>query len=206
MKKSILDSGNDVTLQEIIKFKSIKQLETVNFIEDLLDHESLVIANLSSACKNILLIGFESLKIPLLCIMNCSKNSKVNLLTKSERIINLFYQYNDQNNQISLREEMSTEDAYYEEINSSELYKDVLEVENLNKNKIDLFSQMNFDLSIIDLDSINKEENFMYFIQEHNVLQNIYLIKKNEEGSLEKKKNISFDRIKGTTLYIVRKS
>jgi hypothetical protein len=138
--------------------------------------------------------------------MNCSKNSKVNLLTKSERIINLFYQYNDQNNQISLREEMSTEDAYYEEINSSELYKDVLEVENLNKNKIDLFSQMNFDLSIIDLVSINKEENFMNFIQEHNVLQNIYLIKKNEEGSLEKKKNISFDRIKGTTLYIVRKS
>ena len=104
MKKSILDLGNDVTLQEIIKFKSIKQLETVNFIEDLSDHESLVIANLSGACKNILLIGFESLKIPLLCIMNCSKNSKVNLLTKSERIINLFYQYNDQNNQISLRE------------------------------------------------------------------------------------------------------
>ena len=206
MKKSILDSGNDVTLQEIIKFKSIKQLETVNFIEDLSDHESLVLANLSSACKNILLIGFESLKIPLLCIMNCSKNSKVNLLTKSERIINLFYQYNDQNNQISLREEMNTEDAYYDEINSSELYKDVLEVENLNKNKIDLFSQMNFDLSIIDLDSINKEENFMNFIQEHNVLQNIYLIKKIEEGSLEKKKNISFDRIKGTTLYIVRKN
>ena len=206
MKKSILDSGNDVTLQEIIKFKSIKQLETVNFIEDLSDHESLVIANLSSACKNILLIGFESLKIPLLCIMNCSKNSKVNLLTKSERIINLFYQYNDQNNQISLREEMSTEDAYYDEINSSELYKDIFDVEILNKNKIDLFSQMNFDLSIIDLGSINKEENFMNFIQEPNVLQNIYLIKKNVEGSLEKKNNISFYRIKGTTLYIVRKN
>ena len=206
MKKSILDSGNDVTLQEIIKFKSIKQLETVNFIEDLSDHESLVIANLSSVCKNILLIGFDSLKIPLLCMMNCSKNSKVNLLTKSERIINLFYQYNDQNNQISLREEMSTEDAYYDEINSSELYKDIFDVEILNKNKIDLFSQMNFDLSIIDLGSINKEENFMNFIQEPNVLQNIYLIKKNDEGSLEKKKNISFDRIKGTTLYIVRKN
>ena len=38
MKKSILDSGNDVTLQEIIKFKSIKQLETVNFIEDLISY------------------------------------------------------------------------------------------------------------------------------------------------------------------------
>ena len=206
MKKSILDSGNDVTLQEIIKFKSIKQLETVNFIEDLSDHESLVIANLSSACKNILLIGFESLKIPLLCIMNCSKNSKVNLLTKSERIINLFYQYNDQNNQISLREEMSVEDIYYDEINSSELYKDIFDVESLNKNKTDIFSQMNFDLNIIELDSFQEEENFMNFIQEHNVLQNIYLIKKNVEGSLGKKNNIRFDRIKETTLYIVRKN
>ena len=46
----------------------------------------------------------------------------------------------------------------------------------------------------------------MNFIQEHNVLQNIYLIKKNVEGSLEKKNNISFYRIKGTTLYIVRKN
>ena len=142
----------------------------------------------------------------LLCMMNCSKNSKVNLLTKSERIINLFYQYNDQNNQISLREEMSMEDIYYDEINSSELYKDIFDVESLNKNKIDVFSQMNFDLNIIELDSFQDEENFMNFIQEHNVLQNIYLIKKNVEGSLEKKNNISFYRIKGTTLYIVRKN
>tara|TARA_E500000178_G_scaffold103374_1_gene102939 strand:- start:366 stop:785 length:420 start_codon:yes stop_codon:yes gene_type:complete len=139
-------------------------------------------------------------------MMNCSKNSKVNLLTKSERIINLFYQYNDQNNQISLREEMSMEDIYYDEINSSELYKDIFDVESLNKNKIDVFSQMNFDLNIIELDSFQDEENFMNFIQEHNVLQNIYLIKKNVEGSLEKKNNISFYRIKGTTLYIVRKN
>ena len=57
MKKSILDLGNDVTLQEIMKFKSIKQLERVNFIEDSLDNDSLVIANLSSGCKNILLVG-----------------------------------------------------------------------------------------------------------------------------------------------------
>ena len=64
MKKSILDLGNDVTLREIMKFKSIKQLERVNFIEDSLDNESLIIANLSSGCKNILLIGLENLKIP----------------------------------------------------------------------------------------------------------------------------------------------
>ena len=44
MKKSILDLGNDVTLREIMKFKSIKQLERVNFIEDSLDNESLIIA------------------------------------------------------------------------------------------------------------------------------------------------------------------
>ena len=99
MKKSILDLGNDVTLREIMKFKSIKQLERVNFIEDSLDNESLIIANLSSGCKNILLIGLENLKIPLLCVMNCPKTSKVNLLTKCDKILNLFYQYNDQNNQ-----------------------------------------------------------------------------------------------------------
>ena len=85
MKKSILDLGNDVTLQEIMKFKSIKQLERVNFIEDSLDNDSLVIANLSSGCKNILLVGLDSLKIPLLCIMNCPNNSKVNLLTNSDK-------------------------------------------------------------------------------------------------------------------------
>ena len=79
MKKSILDLGNDVTLQEIMKLKSMKQLERVNFIEDSLDNESLIIANLSSGCKNILLVGLESLKIPLLCIMNCPNNSKVSL-------------------------------------------------------------------------------------------------------------------------------
>ena len=57
MKKSILDLGNEVTLREIMKLKSIKQLERVNFIEDSLDYESLIIANLSSVCKNILLIS-----------------------------------------------------------------------------------------------------------------------------------------------------
>ena len=109
--------------REIMKFKSIKQLERVNFIEDSLDNESLIIANLSSGCKNILLIGLESLKIPLLCVMNCPNNSKVNLLTNSDKILNLFYQYNDQNNQISLREDMTSEDIYYDAINSSRSIK-----------------------------------------------------------------------------------
>ena len=86
MKKSILDLGNDVTLREIMKLKSIEQLKRVNFIEDSLDNESLIIANLSSRCENILLVGFESLKIPLLCVMNCLKTSKVNLLTKNDKI------------------------------------------------------------------------------------------------------------------------
>ena len=154
MKKSILDLGNDVTLQEIMKFKSIKQLEKVNFIEDSLDNESLIIANLSSGCKNILLIGLESLKIPLLCIMNCPNNSKVNLLTNNDKILNLFYQYNDQNNQISLREDMTSEDIYYDVINSSEIYKDILDVDDLNNKKIITYFKTNVDFSIINLDTL----------------------------------------------------
>ncbi len=58
MKKNILDLGEDVTLQEIIKLKKIKIQETVNFIDDLIDYESLLIANLSSASKSILLTRF----------------------------------------------------------------------------------------------------------------------------------------------------
>ena len=154
MKKSILDLGNDVTLREIMKFKSIKQLERVNFIEDSLDNESLIIANLSSGCKNILLIGLENLKIPLLCVMNCPKTSKVNLLTKCDKILNLFYQYNDQNNQISLREDMTSEDIYYDAINSSDIYKEILDVDDLNHKKIITHFKTNVDLSIINLDTL----------------------------------------------------
>lgn len=206
MKKSILDLGNDVTLREIMKLKSIEQLKRVNFIEDSLDNESLIIANLSSRCENILLVGFESLKIPLLCVMNCLKTSKVNLLTKNDKILNLFYQYNDQNNQISLREEMTNEDIYYDVINSSNTYKDVLYVDDLNYEKIDKYLKTNFDCSIINLDSSYVKEICVEdLIKEENILNNICLIKTAYKDKLKLNKNFSLNNIKETTLYLIKK-
>ena len=206
MKKSILDLGNDVTLREIMKFKSIKQLERVNFIEDSLDNESLIIANLSSGFKNILLIGLESLKIPLLCVMNCPNNSKVNLLTNNDKILNLFYQYNDQNNQISLREDMTSEDIYFDVINSSNTYKDILDVDDLNYKKINRYLKTNFDCSIINLDSSYAKEIYVEdLIKEENILNNICLIKTTNKDKLKLNKNFSLKNIKETTLYLVKK-
>ena len=206
MKKSILDLGNDVTLREIMKFKSIKQLERVNFIEDSLDNESLIIANLSSGCKNILLIGLESLKIPLLCIMNCPSNSKVNLLTNNDKILNLLYQYNDQNNQISLRDDMTTEDIYFDAINSSNAYKDVLDVDDLNYETINKYLKTNFDCSIIDLDfNYTKEICVEDLIKEENILNNICLIKTTNKDKLKINRNFSLNNIKETTLYLIKK-
>ena len=206
MKKSILDLGNDVTLREIMKLKSIEQLKRVNCIEDSLDNESLIIANLSSRCENILLVGFESLKIPLLCVMNCLKTSKVNLLTKNDKILNLFYQYNDQNNQISLREEMTNEDIYYDVINSSNTYKDVLYVDDLNYEKIDKYLKTNFDCSIINLDSSYVKEICVEdLIKEENILNNICLIKTAYKDKLKLNKNFSLNNIKETTLYLIKK-
>ena len=206
MKKSILDLGNDVTLREIMKFKSIKQLERVNFIEDSLDNESLIIANLSSGFKNILLIGLESLKIPLLCVMNCPNNSKVNLLTNNDKILNLFYQYNDQNNQISLREDMTNEDIYFDVINSSNTYKDILDVDDLNYKKINRYLKTNFDCSIINLDSSYAKEICVEdLIKEENILNNICLIKTTNKDKLKLNKNFSLNNIKETTLYLIKK-
>ena len=206
MKKSILDLGNDVTLQEIMKFKSIKQLEKVNFIEDSLDNESLIIANLSSGCKNILLIGLENLKIPLLCVMNCPKTSKVNLLTKCDKILNLFYQYNDQNNQISLREDMTSEDIYYDVINSSEIYKDILDVDDLNNKKIITYFKTNVDFSIINLDFCNAKEICAEdLIKEESILDKICLIKTTNKDKLNLYKNFCLNNIKETNLYLLKK-
>ena len=205
MKKSILDLGNDVTLREIMKFKSIKQLERVNFIEDSLDNESLILANLSSECKNILLIGLENLKIPLLCVMNCPKTSKVNLLTRCDKILNLFYQYNDQNNQISLREDMTSEDIYYDAINSSDIYKEILDVDDLNHKKIITYFKTNVDLSIINLDSSYAKEICLEdLINEENILNNICLIKTTNKDKLKLYKNFCFNNIKETNLYLIK--
>lgn len=204
MKKNILDFGDDVTLQEIIKVKNIKIQETVNFIEDLTDYESLLLANLSSAFKNILLTGFDSLKIPLICLMNSSENSKVNFLTKSEKILSLFYQYNDQNNQISLREEMSKEDAYFDEINSNDKYKDKLDIDTLNESKILNYFKLSCDLNIIYLDTYDYEENIIDLIQKQNIVKNIYLVKTNSDVSLIQTKKVSFNKIQKTNLYFLK--
>ena len=206
MKKRILDLGNDVTLREIMKFKSIKQLERVNFIEDSLDNESLIIANLSSGFKNILLIGLESLKIPLLCIMNCPSNSKVNLLTNNDKILNLFYQYNDQNNQISLRDDMTSEEIYFDAINSSDIYKEILNVDDLNNKKFITYFKTNVDLSIINLDtSYAKEICVEDFIKEENILDKICLIKTTNKDKLKLYKNFCLNNIKEPNLYLVKK-
>ena len=190
-----------------MKSKSIKQLERVNFVEDSLDNESLIIANLSSGCKNILLIGLESLKIPLLCIMNCPSNSKVNLLTNNDKILNLFYQYNDQNNQISLREDMTSEDIYFDAINSSNTYKDVLDVDDLNYTKINKYLKTNFDCSIINLDfNYAKEICVEDLIKEENILNNICLIQTINKDKLKLNKKFSLNNIKETTLYLIKKS
>ena len=69
MKKSIFDLGNDVTLKKILKLNSFNQLENVCFIEDLNDYESIVIASLCNISKKILLIGFDNLRIPLICFI-----------------------------------------------------------------------------------------------------------------------------------------
>ena len=46
---------------------------------------------------------------------------------------------------------MSMEDIYYDEINSSELYKDIFDVESLNKNKIEVLSQMNGECRCVNV-------------------------------------------------------
>ncbi|RZO92420.1 MAG: hypothetical protein EVA56_01785 [alpha proteobacterium HIMB114] len=205
MKKNILDLGEDVTLQEIIKLKKIKIQETVNFIDDLIDYESLLIANLSSASKSILLTGFDSLKIPLICLMNSSERSKVNFLTKSEKILKLSYQYNDQNNQISLREEMSNEDTYFDEINSNDIYKDKLDIDNLNENKILNYLKLGCDLTIIYVDSNEHIALITDLVQKQNVEKSIYLVKTNLDSSIFQTKTVSFNKIQNTNLYFIKK-
>ena len=47
-------------------------------------------------------------------------------------------------------EDMTSEDIYYDTINSSEIYKDILDVDDLNHKKIHILKQM-LILSIINL-------------------------------------------------------
>ena len=133
--------------------------------------------------------------------------SKVNLLTNNDKILNLFYQYNDQNNQISLREDMTSEDIYFDAINSSNTYKDVLDVDDLNYTKIEKYLKTNFDCSIINLDfNYAKEICVEDLIKEENILNNICLIQTINKDKLKLNKKFSLNNIKETTLYLIKKS
>ena len=68
MKIKILDIENDDAFGELFNLKSEKLIKSVNFIENINDRESQIIASLSSINSDILIYGFSSLKLPLLCV------------------------------------------------------------------------------------------------------------------------------------------
>tara|TARA_B100000989_G_scaffold176872_2_gene132787 strand:+ start:3843 stop:4460 length:618 start_codon:yes stop_codon:yes gene_type:complete len=205
MKKSIFDLGNDVTLKKILKLNSFNQLENVCFIEDLNDYESIVIASLCNISKKILLIGFDNLKIPLICLMNSKDNSKIYLVTKCEKILNLFYQYNDQNNQISLRDESNKDNNYYEEINQNDTLKDKFELEEFDKNNIKEYIKRDYDLKIYNLEGINNKEHFLNLICKNYSSKNINFIRSNCNQAFKKNLNKYACKISKTDLYFIKK-
>ena len=205
MKKSIFDLGNDVTLKKILKLNSFNQLENVCFIEDLNDYESIVIASLCNISKKILLIGFDNLRIPLICLMNSKDNSKIYLVTKCEKILNLFYQYNDQNNQISLRDESNKDNNYYEEINQNDTLKDKFELEEFDKNNIKEYIKRDYDLKIYNLEGINNKEHFLNLICKNYSSKNINFIRSNCNQAFKKNLNKYVCKISKTDLYFIKK-
>ena len=112
MKIKILDIENDDAFGELFNLKSEKLIKSVNFIENINDRESQIIASLSSINSDILIYGFSSLKLPLLCVMNSSEASHINFITDSEEIINRSLQYNYQETEITLRNS-NTENIYF---------------------------------------------------------------------------------------------
>ena len=87
MKIKILDIENDDAFSELFNLKSEKLIKSVNFIENINDRESQIIASLSSINSDILIYGFSSLKLPLLCVMNSSEASHINFITDSEETV-----------------------------------------------------------------------------------------------------------------------
>ena len=124
MKIKILDIENDDAFGELFNLKSQKLIKSVNFIENINDRESQIIASLSSINSDILIYGFSSLKLPLLCVMNSSEASQINFITDSEEIINRSLQYNYQETEITLRNS-NTEDIYFDTINVDDYRKKV---------------------------------------------------------------------------------
>ena len=101
---------------------------------------------------------------------------------------------------------MTSEDIYFDVINSSNTYKDILDVDDLNYKKINKYLKTDFDCSIINLDfSYSNEICVEDLIKEENILNNICLIKTSNKDKLKLDKNFSLNNIKETTLYLIKK-
>ena len=199
MKIKILDIENDDAFGELFNLKSQKLIKSVNFIENINDRESQIIASLSSINSDILIYGFSSLKLPLLCVMNSSEASQINFITDSEEIINRSLQYNYQETEITLRNS-NTEDIYFDAINVDDYRK-----------KVDFIPLAKSKIKTLKLNIINLDKDY-----EQNNLKNIFSLIKSKNQicilitkDIKKNKNIidlKFEKIfniKDTNLNVI---
>ena len=199
MKIKILDIENDDAFGELFNLKSEKLIKSVNFIENINDRESQIIASLSSMNSDILIYGFSSLKLPLLCVMNSSEASQINFITDSEEIINRSLQYNYQETEITLRNS-NTEDIYFDAINVDDYRK-----------KVDFIPLEKSKIKTLKLNIINLDKDY-----EQNNLKNIFSLIKSKNQicilitkDIKKNKNIidlKFEKIfniKDTNLNVI---
>ena len=199
MKIKILDIENDDAFGELFNLKSEKLIKSVNFIENINDRESQIIASLSSINSDILIYGFSSLKLPLLCVMNSSEASHINFITDSEEIINRSLQYNYQETEITLRNS-NTEDIYFDAINVDDYRK-----------KVDFIPLEKSKIKTLKLNIINLDKDY-----EQNNLKNIFSLIKSKNQicilitkDIKKNKNIidlKFEKIfniKDTNLNVI---
>ena len=199
MKIKILDIENDDAFGELFNLKSQKLIKSVNFIENINDRESQIIASLSSINSDILIYGFSSLKLPLLCVMNSSEASQINFITDSEEIINRSLQYNYQETEITLRNS-NTEDIYFDTINVDDYRK-----------KVDFIPFTKCKIKTSKLNIINLDKDY-----EKNNLKNIFSLIKSKNQicilitkDIKKNKNtidLKFEKIfniKDTNLNVI---
>ena len=199
MKIKILDIENDDAFVELFNLKSEKLIKSVNFIENINDRESQIIASLSSINSDILIYGFSSLKLPLLCVMNSSEASHINFITDSEEIINRSLQYNYQETEITLRNS-NTEDIYFDALNVDDYRK-----------KVDFIPFTKSKIKTSKLNIINLDKDY-----EKNNLKNIFSLIKSKNQicilitkDIKKNKNIidlKFEKIfkiKNTNLNVI---
>ena len=199
MKIKILDIENDDAFGELFNLKSEKLIKSVNFIENINDRESQIIASLRRINSDILIYGFSSLKLLLLCVMNSSEASHINFITDSEEIINRSLQYNYQETEITLRNS-NTEDIYFDAINVDDYRK-----------KVDFIPLAKSKINTLKLNIINLDKDY-----EQNNLKNIFSLIKSKNQicilitkDIKKNKNIidlKFEKIfniKDTNLNVI---